>query len=87
MGSPVGRAYGDSAGGKILIGTQSVQANDLPLARLGSWVQSHGDNEHSNATMVSASSTVQAENIYICRSGDSASCGDVLISNSNVEIG
>lgn len=87
MSSPVGRAYGDFAGGKVLIGTPSVQANDLPLARLGSWVQGHGDDEHSGARMVSASSTVQAENIYICRNGDVASCGDKLISNSNVEAG
>lgn len=87
MGASVGRAYGDYAGGKVLSGTQSVQVNDLPVARLGSWIQSHGQDEHSNARMVSASSTVQAENIYICRSGDSASCGDTLISSSNVEAG
>lgn len=83
----VGRAYTDFAGGKILDGCQSVIVNDMPAAKVGSNVADHGMNEHNAAKMITGSPSVTVENIPICRMGDSASCGHLLISNSNVEAG
>lgn len=83
----IGRAYTDFAGGKILNGCQSVIVNDMPVARVGSNVADHGRDEHSAAKMITGSLSVMAENIAVCRTGDSASCGHPLISNSNVEAG
>lgn len=83
----IGRAYIDYAGGKILNGCQSVLINDMPAARVGSNIADHGLDEHDAAKMITGSLSVTAENIAVCRTGDSASCGHPLVSNSNVEAG
>lgn len=84
----VGRAYVDKAGGFILRGIQSVQVDTLPIAYSGSPIQDHGQNEHNSAKLISnGNSGVVAENIPVCRTGDTATCGHQLIANSSVEVG
>ena len=83
----IGRAYVDSAGGKIITGAPSVQINNAPAARLGSLVQDHGRFEHDHAQMIVGFNGVEVENLPVCTTGMKASCGHPLISNSNVEAG
>lgn len=83
----VGRVGADSAGGVILSGNMSVEINGLPVAIIGSKVKGHGDSPHNSPTMTVGSQSVVAGGIGICRTGDSASCGDTLVSGSNVEAG
>lgn len=82
----IGR-QGDHAGGVVLNGSQSVSANDLPVARFGSTIQDHGNDRHNRATMVTANELVTAEDIPVCCTGNIASCGHPLVSNSDVEVG
>lgn len=84
----VGRAYVDKAGGVIMRGIQSVQVDTLPVAYLGAPIADHGQNEHNSATLLSNGNPgVVAENIPVCKTGDTATCGHQLISNSSVEVG
>lgn len=82
----IGRV-GDFAGGQIMVGCMSVSANDLPVSRIGSQISSHGRNEHEYAQMTNGFSGVTVEDIPVCITGNVASCGHVLISNSDVEVG
>ena len=76
---------GDYAGGPILDGANSVTVNDLPTARIGSNIADHGRNEHNAARMAMGIPDVTAEDLPICVTGHTATCGHPLISNSNVE--
>lgn len=82
----IGRAFADRAGGQITTGSRSVSANDLPVAMVGSLVSSHSI-FHFNVTMAVGFPAVTVEDIPVCRMGDAASCGDLLVSTSNVEVG
>ena len=84
----IGRVGADFAGGGVILnGCASVTANDLPVARFGSIVQDHGINEHNRANMVTANESVTAEDSPVCCTGSVASCGHILISSSDVEVG
>lgn len=83
----IGRAYSDTAGGKIVTGSSSVQVNDLPVVRLGSIVQDHGRGKHDSAKMAVGVNSVLVEDLPVCVTGNPATCGHPLISNSNVEAG
>lgn len=81
----IGRVGADSAGGKVTTGNMSVEINGLPVAIVGSKIQGHGDSPHSSPSMNVGSASVLVGGIGVCRTGDSASCGHSLVSNSNVE--
>jgi len=80
----VGRV-GDYAGGAILDGANSVTVNDLPVARIGSNIADHGIFSHDAANMAMGTPDVTAEDLPICVTGHTATCGHQLISNSDVE--
>ena len=86
MGS-IGRVGIDRAGGVVITGNSSVEINGLPAVVVGSIVQDHGLNRHDRAKMNVGFDGVQVAVLPVCRTGDPASCGHVLISNSNVEAG
>ncbi len=81
----VARLNADSAGG-ALIGdlAPTVYANGNKVAVLGCAIAGHGTSSHAAPTMVSASSSVYANGIKLCRQGDSASCGHTASGSSNV---
>ncbi len=81
----VGRVFADFAGGAIATGSSSVLIDGLPVAIMGSRIQDHGRDEHGSATMIECLQSVVVENIPICITGNKASCGHPLISNSSVE--
>jgi uncharacterized Zn-binding protein involved in type VI secretion len=89
MAAPIGR-MGDIAGG-ALFGPRipSIFANGRNIAVVGTPITPHGRPPHSAAVMVTGSPTVLAGAgfIPVCRAGDVASCGDVLISTSTVIVG
>lgn len=83
----IGLAYRDFAGGRVLTGSPTVSANDLPVAIVGSLVQSHRI-FHYNVTMAVGFPAVTVEDIDVCIMGSIASCGHALISTgTNVEVG
>lgn len=84
MPFPVGR-MGNSAGG-FLFGplVPNVFVNGRPIALIGTPITPHGKPPHNAAVMITGSPNVFAGFIPVCRAGDIASCGDVLVSNSNV---
>jgi|Wag4MinimDraft_6_1082665.scaffolds.fasta_scaffold166804_1 uncharacterized Zn-binding protein involved in type VI secretion len=81
----VGRSY--VGGGVVLTGTYSVLVNDMPVARFGSLVSSHDEDEHEKAKMVTSFTSVLVEDFGVCRTGDVASCNHILLSHSDVEVG
>jgi uncharacterized Zn-binding protein involved in type VI secretion len=81
----VGRSY--VGGGVVLTGTYSVLVNDMPVARFGSLVSSHDEDEHEKAKMVTSFTSVLFEDLGVCRTGDIASCNHILLSYSDVEVG
>ena len=79
----IARVGVDSAGGTILGGGQStVRVNGALVAVLGDAVAPHGEGLHASATLVSASGTVYAGGVAVCRAGDLASCGHTITSGS-----
>lgn len=68
-----------SHGGSIIEGSPTVNANSIPVARLGDAVTC---NLHGAQTITSASPTVSADGIAVARLGDSVSCGAVISSAS-----
>jgi len=79
---------GDIAGGAIITGANTVTANGIPVAQLGSVVSPHGKAPHSGNVIVNGSKSVTAEGIPIARFGDVASCGDTIADASpNVTAG
>ncbi len=84
----ISRVGQDTAGGMILTGgNATVFVNGTAVAVRGSAVASHGQNEHAAPIMVSASGSVFASGINVCRQGDSASCGHVATGSGNVLAG
>ena len=66
----------DVAGGTIVGNlAPTVLVNNSPVAVKGAAVAGHGRRAHSGPVMVGASGNVLANNIPVCRAGDSASCG------------
>lgn len=84
----VSRIGVDSAGG-VVIGNlaPSVLINGSPAACVDASVAGHGSSPHSAPVMVGSSSTVFAEGIAVCRSGDAASCGHAVSGSSDVSAG
>lgn len=78
----------DSAGGThIGGGSGNVYVNGLPVQTLNGQVAGHGKHEHSGPNMVTASATVYAGGIGVCRAGDVASCGHTSTGSGNVFAG
>ena len=74
----------DTAGGVIQGGGQStVFCNGSLVAVIGDAVAGHGRAPHSSPVMVEGSSTVFAEGIGVCRTGDAASCGHEATGSSD----
>lgn len=79
---PVARqGDGHTHGGAVMEGSPNVQANGLPVARVGDRVHC---NQHGTQTIVAGSGTVRANGRAVARHGDAISCGATLISTSNV---
>ena len=86
--SGVARNGVDVAGGVAIEGSGDVNANGSGVVRIGDKVASHGVSPHSpTPPMVGKSSTVFANGIGVCRSGDAASCGHTISGSSNVNAG
>lgn len=84
----VSRVGVDSAGGRI-IGplAPSVLVNGAPVAVLGAPVLPHGKGPHAGPVMVTASATVFAGGIPLCKAGDIASCGHSASGSGDVNAG
>lgn len=71
---------GDMAGGPVVAVMQSWGSVDgLPILCFGDPVIPHGDDQHAAANMVTGSPWFTINNIPVCRTGDLASCGDILM--------
>jgi len=81
----VSRVGADAAGGTIVGNlAPTVFVNGKPIAVKGATVDGHGRSPHSSPVMSGSSSTVYANNILICRQGDTATCGHVASGSPNV---
>lgn len=65
----------DVAGGADIQGSPNVSVENKPVVRIGDLIAGHGKPPHSSPVMVGGSGNVFANNIGVCRAGDSASCG------------
>ena len=76
----------DTCCGTVLQPPQStVYANGVLVAVLGTPIQPHPPGGiHNQAVMCTASSDVYAENIQVCRLGDSCTCGHTSTGSSDV---
>jgi len=84
----VSRVGVDIAGGAIIgVLAPSVYADGKNVAVLHAAVSPHGSGTHASAVMAQASSTVFANGIAICRSGDAASCGHIASGSNDVFAG
>tara|TARA_B100000963_G_scaffold351985_1_gene364462 strand:+ start:78 stop:341 length:264 start_codon:yes stop_codon:yes gene_type:complete len=78
----------DAAGGIAIQGSSNVNVNGSGAVRIDDKVASHGLAPHSpTPPMVDGSTTVFANGIGVCRSGDAASCGHTISGSSNVNAG
>lgn len=77
----------DIAGGVQLPLISSVFVNGALVQVLGGPVAGHGIGPHAGPIMATASSSVFAEGIPVCKAGDSASCGHVTSGSPNVNSG
>ena len=93
MPKNVGRVGVDYAGPPtaLLIDPKvpNVYVNGFPIAVIGTTVTPHGKVPHAPigpipVTMVTGSPNVYAGAFLVCGSRDAASCGDLLVSTSNV---
>ncbi|MEE2635515.1 MAG: PAAR domain-containing protein [Pseudomonadota bacterium] len=81
----VARISQDAAGGTLIgVLAPTVFVNGTNIAVLGCAVAGHGFPPHDAPVMVSASGTVFAGGIPVCRQGDSASCGHFATGSENV---
>ncbi|MEX0304351.1 MAG: PAAR domain-containing protein [Leisingera sp.] len=84
----VSRIGQDAAGGTIVEAlAPSVRVNGSSVAVLGCAVAPHGFGVHGAPVMASASGTVFAEGIAVCRQGDLASCGHAASGSGDVSAG
>ena len=85
----VSRVGADSACG-LIVGdlAPTVRVNGNPIAVKGAIIVAHGLPPHSpTPVMVGSSTTVFAQGVAVCRSGDGASCGHAASGSSNVNAG
>jgi uncharacterized Zn-binding protein involved in type VI secretion len=84
----VARISQDSAGGTLVgVLAPTVFVNGTNIAILGCAVAGHGIPPHAAPVMSSASNTVFAGGIPVCRQGDSASCGHASSGSGDVFAG
>lgn len=74
----------DIAGGPVVSGSSNVNANNVPVARIGDVVAGHGRGLHAGPVMASGSGNVFTNGIPTCRAGDVASCGHPATGSANV---
>jgi uncharacterized Zn-binding protein involved in type VI secretion len=75
-------------GAAIIATAMQVFINGKKVARIGDAIEPHGSGEHAHAVLTQGSETVVAEGKAICRFGDMASCGHVVVTASpNVKAG
>lgn len=87
-GEGVSRVADDSAGGNIIgVLAPTVFVNGKNIAVVGASIANHGTGLHSSPTMTEGSSTVFANGVPVCRSGDASSCGHVASGSDNVFAG
>lgn len=77
----------DSAGGKLLVGSNNVFTNNQGQVRIGDKVEGHGKGAHSAPSMAKGSSSVFVNGKAAVRAGDIATCGHPASGSSNVFIG
>jgi uncharacterized Zn-binding protein involved in type VI secretion len=78
----------DSAGSRIVGAlAPTVLVNGAPVTVLGAPVLPHGKGPHAGPVMITASSTVSAGGIPICKAGDIASCGHATSGSGDVNAG
>lgn len=71
MAAGATRKADDTCGGAVLNPLQgTVYANGKLWAVIGTSITNHGDDAHATAIMSQGSSSVYAEDIAVCRSGD-----------------
>jgi len=84
----VSRVNQDKAGDTITGNlAPTVFVNNKPIAVKGAAVKGHGKSPHKNPTMSGHSASVFANNIAICRAGDTASCGHAATGSGDVNAG
>ncbi|KIC36553.1 PAAR domain-containing protein [Leisingera sp. ANG-M7] len=84
----ISRIGQDAAGGTIVEAlAPTVRVNGSAVAVLGCAVAPHGLGAHAGPVMATASGTVFAEGIAVCRQGDLASCGHAASGSGNVSAG
>jgi uncharacterized Zn-binding protein involved in type VI secretion len=80
----IARAGQDVAGGVDSVGSPNVHIEGKPAVRIGDSINPHGRPPHTHAVMASGSSSVFVNNIPVCRSGDTATCGHVTSGSGSV---
>jgi uncharacterized Zn-binding protein involved in type VI secretion len=80
---------GVDVAGATIVGNlaPTVYVNNAPIAVKGATIEGHGRGAHRSPTMDTSSATVRANNIEICRAGDSASCGHTASGSGDVNAG
>ena len=81
------RAFIDTAGGLILVGSDRVLVDGGPIALEGNPVVGHGDSPHNSAIMMNGNSRVLVGGIPVCTENSQASCGHMPTGSSRVSIG
>jgi uncharacterized Zn-binding protein involved in type VI secretion len=74
-------------GGVVFTGSPNCTADDLNVVIVGSLVSSHGINEHGKSKMVTGTPTVECNDLPVCGEGSIATCGDIMLTISSVEVG
>lgn len=81
------RAFLDTAGGMILVGDPLVVIDGSPVCVEGNPVESHGDEPHDEAIMVSGSALFVVNGIPVCTEASQASCGHTPTGSSTFIVG
>lgn len=79
----IGTAHGNHPPTPVTVGSGTVKADSLPLARQGDPLAAHG---HPRA-ISGGSSTVFVDGKPAARTGDAVGCGGVVIGGGTVSIG
>ena len=74
----------DTAGDKIIQGSEDVLINGEPAVRLGDAVEGHGRGSHRSPTMAEGCSTVFVNGIPLVRAGHRATCGHEATGSEDV---
>ena len=76
----------DTAGGKLVSGSEDVFINNEGAVRIGDKVASHGKKAHKSSEMAEGSETVFVNNKKLSRAGHKAKCGHPATGSSDVSV-